>query len=191
VIQATDEDLYATRDPHDYVVGPLLESKLFSAVVVAAPHRTQPTAAGTSLEKARALWGIPVHRGSKWSVLDRITSSVNEAGFSHPETVVVRVLLRAFFIDLKMVQQLINQIQQGFYYVSIGGSIDHALLADVCSFGALAKVLIHLDRRGLIEQPTNSTRGVLWEKNQPSSRRTILTDILLLAGSNRTDPGQV
>jgi len=134
VVQGTADDLYESRDANDYCVGPLLESGIFTDVVIVAPPGEE-----RALEGLASDWGVRAYFGDEWSIVDRITNSMKTSGHTESDTVIARVLLRGFFVDLPAVRDMIRTIQSGFDYVSIGREINYALLADVTTLGGLIK----------------------------------------------------
>lgn len=131
VIQATSRDLYdGNFNPNDYVVGPLKDCG-FKRIVLAAPSGEQSYA----LENACRMWGIELFLGSKWDVGERIIQATR--GF-FPD-VVVRVLLKRFYLDVPMVKSMISIIRNGFDYVELSRDINYELSADVMSYRALLK----------------------------------------------------
>ena len=133
VIQCTPDDLFNSRDPDDYCVSSLKQSKLFSKIILAIPKLGNYQVFNKLAEE----WNVDVYYGSNYNVAERLYNATKY----HSPDIVVRVLLKAFFIDIELVKKMINHLQDGFDYVNCDKDYNYALAADVISFSALGKVV--------------------------------------------------
>ena len=133
VIQCTPDDLFDSRDPNDYCISALKQSKIFSRIILAVPKLDNYKI----FEDLAKEWGIDIFYGSNYNVAERL---YNAAKPFSPD-IVVRVLLKAFFIDMELVKKMINELKNDIDYVNCDKNYNYALAADVLTFNALQKIV--------------------------------------------------
>ncbi len=108
VIQANYTDLLGDdRNPSHYCIEPLRKSRHIDRIVIAAPDLPENRA----LVGAAETWKVDCHLGSEFDVTARILAAARMVG-AEEETVVVRVLLNRFFIDIDLVDRMIELLQK-------------------------------------------------------------------------------
>ena len=75
--------------------------------------------------------------GSNYNVAERIYN----ASKNFEPDIVVRVLLRRFYIDMDLINSLILKLQEGYDYINLDNNIYSEVAADVCTFPALQHVV--------------------------------------------------
>ncbi len=148
VVQCTAGDLYGSEDPGDYCIHALKESGLFRTIVMAMPHTDRSDALDSLAER----WGVEVFYGSRFNVARRLY----EATSRYNPLVVVRVLLKRFYIDLELTERMIKTVLDGYDYVSLSRDVNYEVTADVMSFNALERAVRFLD-----EMPDDFTSHAL------------------------------
>ncbi len=137
IVQGTTDDLYDSRDPDDYCITTLKNSDLFDDIIIAAPEQE-------SQEIFRQLadtWGVSVYFGSVYNVADRFYQVAKK----YNADIIVRVQLRAFYIDIDIVIILINALGTEHDYVDVDNNTNYALGSDVFTTCALGKVIEIVD----------------------------------------------
>ncbi len=108
VIQAHTNDLLGQdTEPNHYLVGPLLASGVFDRVVLAAPD----DAGNQVYRRLCREWGIDCFLGSEFDVADRIDRALEHVG-AKPQDAMCRVLLNRFYMDLPLVDKMMQALQQ-------------------------------------------------------------------------------
>ena len=132
VVQCTSEDVTSTN-PEDTCISALKKSKLFDDIVLAIPKL------GNYLifEELSKKWNVSVFFGSNYNVAVRIYN----ASKNFEPDIVVRVLLRRFYIDMDLINSLILKLQEGYDYINLDNNIYPEVAADVCTFPALKRVV--------------------------------------------------
>ena len=104
IIQANHTDLLGDdRDPAHYCIEALRKSRHIERIVIAAPDLPENGA----LRKAAESWGVDCHLGSEFDVTRRIIDAAESAG-AVDGTVLARVLLNRFFLDIDLVDRMIE-----------------------------------------------------------------------------------
>lgn len=138
LIQCTAGDIGRSAEPDDYAIGICRESGLFDAVALACPD--QP--ASTALEDLAAKWDVPCHRGDEFNVGHRLLMAAR----AHDADIVVRVLLRQFYLDTDQVARMVSALRvAGAAYVTLPADYNYALAGDVCTADALARAVEEID----------------------------------------------
>ena len=138
LIQCTADDIGRSTDANDYAVGLCLRTALFESVALACPD--QP--ASTMLEELAHRWGVACYRGDEFNVGRRLLAAARAEGAD----IVVRVLLRQFYLDVEQVRRMATALQaSGSAYVALPSDYNYALAADVCTTGALACAVDEID----------------------------------------------
>jgi len=159
VIQCTAADLCASTDPADYVVGPLQASGLFDRIVIASPALGDMP----RLQAQAANWDIPAYFGHDYDVGQRLLAACALVAPGLPaHAIVVRVILRRFYIDLALVRRMIEMIEAGSDYVTLGNDINYEVAADVCTLSALQRTVALLDARQEQAYATANYRFYPW-----------------------------
>lgn len=131
VIQCTADEVHST-DPNDYCITPLQNSKIFDAIVLAVPKIGN----FSIFDKLAKKWKVDVYYGSKYNVAER----VHNASKKYFPDIVVRVLLRRFYVDLNLIKVMINALD-GYDYVNLDNNVNTEVAADVSTFGAIKKAV--------------------------------------------------
>lgn len=131
VIQCVASDLCASTDADDYVVGPLLGSDLFDSVTIAAPNIGDVS----RLRKQASVWGVNILIGYDYDICSRMLAVSEQTG----ATILARFILRRFYVDLNLVGRMIDLVENGNDYVSVGTEVNYEVGADVCSRSALQR----------------------------------------------------
>jgi SAM-dependent methyltransferase len=108
VIQAHNSDLI----PHDsdashYVVAPLLASKVFDSVIIAAPEDEQ----NREFRGLAEQWGIQCYLGSERDVIERIRGALAQVD-AKPQDVMCRILLNRFYVDTALLSRMIRALRR-------------------------------------------------------------------------------
>ena len=132
VIQCTSEDIISTN-PDDTCISVLKKSELFDDIVLAVPKLGNYSI----FERLSKKWNVNVFFGSNYNVAERI---YNAAKSFEPD-IVVRVLLRRFYIDMDLTNSLILKLQEGYDYINLDNNVYSEVAADVCTFTALQRTV--------------------------------------------------
>jgi SAM-dependent methyltransferase len=108
VIQANYPDLLGDdRDPSHYCLGALRQSRHIDRIVIAAPDLPENQAMVTAAQS----WGVDCHLGSEFDVTARIISAAQAVGASD-DTVLARVLLNRYYLDIDLVDSQIELLEK-------------------------------------------------------------------------------
>ena len=132
VIQCTSEDIIST-DPNDTCISALKKSELFDDIVLVVPKLGNYSI----FEGLSKKWNVDMFFGSNYNVAERIYN----ASKNFEPDIVVRVLLRRFYIDMDLINSLILKLQEGYDYINLDNNIYSEVAADVCTFPALQHVV--------------------------------------------------
>ena len=132
VIQCTSEDVISTN-PDDTCISVLKKSELFDDIVLAVPKLGNYSI----FERLSKKWNVNVFFGSNYNVAERI---YNAAKSFEPD-IVVRVLLRRFYVDMDLTNSLILKLQEGYDYINLDNNVYSEVAADVCTFTALQRTV--------------------------------------------------
>ena len=132
VIQCTSEDVISTN-PNDTCISELKKSELFDDIVLVVPKLGNYSI----FEGLSKKWNVNVFFGSNYNVAERIYN----ASKNFEPDIVVRVLLRRFYIDMDLINSLILKLQEGYDYINLDNNIYSEVAADVCTFPALQHVV--------------------------------------------------
>ena len=132
VIQCTSEDVIST-DPNDTCISALKKSELFDDIVLVVPKLGNYSI----FEGLSKKWNVDMFFGSNYNVAERIYN----ASKNFEPDIVVRVLLRRFYIDMDLINSLILKLQEGYDYINLDNNIYPEVAADVCTFPALKRVV--------------------------------------------------
>lgn len=133
VVQCTANDLYKSKNPDNYCITALKESKIFDKIVLCVP-KIGNYEIFKSLSKK---WGVDIYFGSNYNVAKRIFNAVKKI----EPTIIVRVLLKSFFIDIEIVKKMITKLLEGYDNVNLSRNFNYAVAADVITFDALKKIV--------------------------------------------------
>jgi spore coat polysaccharide biosynthesis protein SpsF (cytidylyltransferase family) len=136
VIQANYTDLLGDdRDPSHYCLESLRKSRHIDRIVIAAPDLPENGA----LVVAAEAWGVDCHLGSEFDVTARIIDAAREAG-AVDDTVVARVLLNRFYLDIDLVDRLIELLEEsGSDYATLPYDFNINFGGDVTTLGCLRR----------------------------------------------------
>jgi len=132
VIQCTSEDIISTN-PDDTCISVLKKSELFDDIVLAVPKLGNYSI----FERLSKKWNVNVFFGSNYNVAERIYN----ASKSFEPDIVVRVLLRRFYVDMDLTNSLILKLQEGYDYINLDNNVYSEVAADVCTFTALQRTV--------------------------------------------------
>ena len=132
VIQCTSEDVISTN-PDDTCISALKKSELFYDIVLAVPKLGNYSI----FERLSKKWNVNVFFGSNYNVAERIYN----ASKSFEPDIVVRVLLRRFYVDMDLTNSLILKLQEGYDYINLDNNVYSEVAADVCTFTALQRTV--------------------------------------------------
>ena len=132
VIQCTSEDVISTAT-NDPCISTLKKSELFDDIVLAVPKLGNYSI----FEGLSKKWNVDMFFGSNYNVAERIYN----ASKNFEPDIVVRVLLRRFYIDMDLINSLILKLQEGYDYINLDNNIYSEVAADVCTFPALQHVV--------------------------------------------------
>jgi spore coat polysaccharide biosynthesis protein SpsF (cytidylyltransferase family) len=136
VIQANHTDLLGDdRDPAHYCVDALRTSRRVERIVIAAPDLPD----NQSLRGAAEGWGVDCHLGSEFDVTRRIIDAAQAAG-AVDDSIIARVLLNRFFLDIDLVDRMIDLLEQERCdYVTLPYDFNINFGADVMTLGCLRR----------------------------------------------------
>ncbi len=138
IIQCTPADLVNSHDPDDYVIGKCLEAEFIDEVVIACPDDPE----SVSLEQAAATWGVQLYKGSDMNVAARLLGAAHSVN----ATIVVRVLLRQFYLDVEQLERMVALLKaKQADYIDLPPDYNYALAADVGTVRALSKAVAQID----------------------------------------------
>lgn len=138
IIQCTPADLVNSRDPDDYVIGKCLGADFIDEVVIACPDGPE----AISLEQAAATWGVQLYKGSDMNVAARLLGAAHSVNAS----IVVRVLLRQFYLDVEQLGRMVALLKtKQADYIDLPADYNYALAADVGTVQALSKAVAQID----------------------------------------------
>lgn len=133
VVQCTPSDLFKSEDPTDYCIAKVKNSQLFDDVVLAVPKIGNYKI----FKKICKRWGVDVYFGSPFNVAERIYYATK---IYQPE-IVVRLLLKRFYLDLDLLRMMIKILRRGYDYVDLDKDVNYEVTGDVMSFKALEKAV--------------------------------------------------
>ena len=132
IIQCTPSDLYESIDPDDYCISALKQSNIFDNITLAVAKLNNYSV----FDELSKEWGVDVYYGSSHNVAERLYS----ASVKYNTDVVVRVLLKRFYIDIDLVKTMIDSLN-GYDYVNLDNNVNYEVAADVMSFKGLERVV--------------------------------------------------
>ena len=132
VVQCISEDVISTN-PSDTCIYALKKSELFDDIILAVPKLGNYSI----FEGLSKKWNVDVFFGSNYNVAERIYN----ASKNFEPDIIVRVLLRRFYIDMDLINSLILKLQEGYDYINLDNNIYSEVAADVCTFPALQHVV--------------------------------------------------
>ena len=132
VIQCTSEDVISS-DPNDTCISALKKSELFDDIVLAVPKLGNYSI----FEGLSKKWNVNLFFGSNYNVAERI---YNASKRFEPD-IIVRILLRRFYVDMDLINLLILKLQEGYDYINLDNNINNETAADVCTFYALQRAV--------------------------------------------------
>jgi len=138
LVQCTAGDLGDSRNENDYVIGVCKRSPLFDSIALACPDE----AVSDELERLADHWGINCYRGDQFNVASRLLG----AAIQENADIVVRVLLRQFYLDTPQVERMVAAlINRNASYVTLPNNYNYALAADVCTCEALSTAVSEIE----------------------------------------------
>ena len=132
VIQCTSEDVISS-DPADTCISVLKKSELFDDIVLAVPKLGNYSI----FEGLSKKWNVNLFFGSNYNLAERIY----EASKRFKPDIIVRVLLRRFYVDMDLINSLILKLQEGHDYINLDNNVNNEIAADVCTFHALQRAV--------------------------------------------------
>lgn len=130
VIQCTADDV-ASDNPDDTCITSLKDSGLIDNIVLAVPKLGNYKVFSELSKK----WNVDLYFGSNYNVAERIYNAAKP--FS--PIIIIRVLLRRFYIDMDLVSTMILKLKEGFDYINLDNNVYNEIAADVCTFDAIKK----------------------------------------------------
>ncbi|MDE2590838.1 MAG: hypothetical protein KGL95_14380 [Patescibacteria group bacterium] len=109
VVQCIPSDLHASKDPRDYCISTLKESGIVDSIVLAVPLIEEHSV----FDELGKKWGVDVYYGSWYNIVERICN----ASEKYNPDIIVRCLLRRFYLDTNLVKSMINKINEGYDYI--------------------------------------------------------------------------
>ncbi len=138
IVQCTPADLVNSRDPDDYVIGKCLEAGFIDEVVLACPDGAD----AVSLEQAAETWGVQIYKGSDMNVAARLLGAAQSVN----ATIIVRVLLRQFYLDVEQLDRMVTLLKTNRAdYIDLPPDYNYALAADVATVQALSKAVVQIE----------------------------------------------
>jgi len=132
VIQCTSEDVISS-DPTDTCISVLKKSELFDDIVLAVPKLGNYSI----FEGLSKKWNVNLFFGSNYNLAERIY----DASKRFEPDIIVRVLLRRFYVDMDLINSLILKLQEGHDYINLDNNVNNEIAADVCTFHALQRAV--------------------------------------------------
>ncbi len=133
VIQCTSSDFYESLDENDYCISKLKESNLFNSIILVMPNLEE----SYQYSRHADLWGVNIYFGDIWDVSIRIFEGVQ---YLNPD-IIVRVLLKRFYLDIELIKKQIEFIKNGADIALLSRDVNYEISADVFSYKALVKVI--------------------------------------------------
>ena len=165
VIQCIAEDVNSSN-PDNYCISPLKKADFIDNIVLAVPKLGNFSIFDTLSKK----WNIDVFYGSNYNVAERIYN----ASKKYSPDLVIRVLLRRFYIDLDLVKTMITKIKEGYDYVNLDNNVYNEVGADVSTFKAL-KLAIKLLKKLPNNYQTKTFRFNPWRFMECNNKFKITT----------------
>lgn len=133
IVQCTASDLYSSRDPEDYCIHVAKNCGFFDDVALAVPDVPESSV----YDGLARQWGVKLVKGSNFNVADRMLKAAQALEVD----IVVRLLLRRFYLDTDLVAQMVEQlVESGADYVRLPTDFNYELAADVLTTNALKQV---------------------------------------------------
>ncbi len=134
IIQCTASDLYHSTDPNDYCIGIAQRSGLFDAIVLAVPDTPETQV----FDQLANEWGVKLMKGSVFNVGQRLLGAAEQ----YQIDVVIRLLLRRFYLDTPLVEEMIHMLlSRSADCIRLPRDFNYELGADVFTTEALRKVV--------------------------------------------------
>jgi 2-polyprenyl-3-methyl-5-hydroxy-6-metoxy-1,4-benzoquinol methylase len=165
VVQCIDSDVFSTN-PDDCCISPLKKSKVFDDIVLAVPKLGNYSI----FEGLSKKWNVGVFFGSNYNVAERIYNATK----NFEPDIVVRILLRRFYIDMDLINSLILKLQEGYDYINLDNNVYSDVSADVCTFSALKRA-VELIKELPDDYKSNSFRFNPWRFMEVNSNFKIFT----------------
>ena len=134
-IQCTDQDLWGSNNEEDYVIHALRKVKKIDHIVCCYPDNFS----SINLQKEIKNWeNVEGFAGDVFNVCERLYKCAQK----YSADIIVRVLLRQFYLDVDNVNLAIEKlIQNNVDYIKYPLDYNYALAADIYKSSALEKVL--------------------------------------------------
>lgn len=137
IVSGVFSELNTSTSEYDYCIGTLKDSNIFDKIVIASPD-------DTSSEKIESLannWQVNYYAGARDNVLERFNGVVEK----FVPKIIVRVQLRACWVDIKLIEEAIELIKSGYDYIDHGLDINYAMGADVFTRECFLKSRIEIN----------------------------------------------
>lgn len=145
LIQCVADDIGESQDASDYAVeacrSAMRGGGVFDSVALACPD----TLSSGRLEELAKKWGVACYRGDEFNVASRLLA----AALAEQADIVVRILLRQFYLDIEQVGRMIFALRSAHsgkgHYVTLPSNYNYSLAGDVCTMDALARAVDEID----------------------------------------------
>ena len=134
IIQCTAWDLYDSTDPENYCISVAQRSGLFDSIVLAVPDSPESAVFDQIAED----WGVELIKGPVFNVGERVLIAAEQQRVD----IVVRLLLRRFYLDVQLVNEMIGLlIKEQADYIRLPNDFNYELGADVFTKNALVRAV--------------------------------------------------
>lgn len=135
IVQCTASDLYpSSMDPADYYIQISKNTRCFDSVILAVPEVKESKVFDALAKK----WGVDLVKGSNYNIAIRIL----KAAEIYKIDIILRVLLRRFYLDIPLVLSMIDLLlKEDADYVCLPTDYNYELVADVFTREALFRAV--------------------------------------------------
>ena len=165
VVQCTVDDI-TSHDIQDTCISSLKNSDFIDHIILAVPTLGNYKIFNELSKK----WGVDVYFGSNYNVAERLYNATKK----FEPAIVIRILLRRFYVDMELISLLIKKINEGFDYINLNNDIYPEISADICTFSAL-KNCVDLLKTFPDDYKSNSYRFNPWRFMEITSNFNVTT----------------
>ena len=132
IITGVASEVNKSKDPFDYSIGCIKESRLFDRIVLASPRDNH----ANMMRELADNWSVDFYAGAIDNVLERFAEVIKR----YKPVIVSRIQLRAMWVDVKLIEVAIEKVKNGYDYVDFHYDINYAFGSDTFSASAFFKV---------------------------------------------------
>lgn len=158
-VQCNASNLYPSKDQNNYVIGIAKKTKIFDEIIITTPNEEE----NNVFLKLSHKWQVKLYKGSIYNVCDRFI----QAARLHKIDIIVRVLLKRFYLDTKTVEKMIKLLSNtNADLITLPKDYNYELAADVFTTKALEKAYQVLKKDDLKLAPYQFSPWQYMDDNQ-------------------------